>query len=75
MCVAHGDARNLARFHEAAFELAGVDMLLALDSDFDIEFPDRMLGPRVFGSVATPSEAVAELVAIVDMVPSRLAGA
>jgi acyl carrier protein len=54
---------------------AGVEVMLALENQFDIEFPDRLLSPRVFGSIATLSAAVAELVAVTVVSHLRAASA
>ena len=40
---------------------ASVNMMLALEDRFDIEFPDRMLTPSVFESIASIEVAVSEL--------------
>lgn len=40
---------------------ASVEVMLALEEAFDIEFPDRMLRREVFASISAISEAVAEL--------------
>ena len=40
---------------------ASVEVMLALEEAFDIEFPDRMLRREVFESITAISEAVAEL--------------
>lgn len=42
---------------------ASVNVMLALEGQFDIEFPDRMLKRGVFGSIASIREAVEELTA------------
>jgi acyl carrier protein len=42
---------------------AGINVMLAIESKFDIEFPDRMLRRGVFGSISAMSAAVEELVA------------
>jgi acyl carrier protein len=42
---------------------ASVNVMLALENKFDIEFPDRMLRRGVFGSISAMTEAVQELVA------------
>lgn len=42
---------------------ASVNVMLALEGTFDIEFPDRMLKRGVFGSIASIREAVEELTA------------
>jgi acyl carrier protein len=40
---------------------ASVNVMLALESAFDIEFPDHMLKRSVFGSIASIRDAVIEL--------------
>ena len=40
---------------------ATVNVMLALENAFDIEFPDRMLRSRVFGSIGSIRAAVEEL--------------
>jgi acyl carrier protein len=40
---------------------ASVNVMLALEDHFDIEFPDRMLSPNVFGSIASIEDAISEL--------------
>jgi acyl carrier protein len=40
---------------------ASVNVMLALEAAFDIEFPDRMLKRSVFETVAAIRDAVAEL--------------
>jgi acyl carrier protein len=47
---------------------ASVNVMLALEDHFDIEFPDRMLTPNVFESIASIEAAVSELRS--DTVPS-----
>jgi acyl carrier protein len=42
---------------------ASVNVMLALEGQFDIEFPDRMLKRSVFQSVAAISAAIEELTA------------
>lgn len=42
---------------------AAVNLMLALEDHFDIEFPERMLQRRVFESIAAISSAVDELLA------------
>lgn len=42
---------------------ASVNVMLALEGAFDIEFPDQMLTRSVFNSVASIQAAVAELTA------------
>jgi acyl carrier protein len=40
---------------------ASVNVMLALEGEFDIEFPDAMLGRKVFESVSSIRDAVAKL--------------
>jgi acyl carrier protein len=40
---------------------ASVNVMLALEDHFDIEFPDRMLTPSVFESITSIEAAVREL--------------
>nr|WP_325347117.1 acyl carrier protein [Xylophilus sp.] len=40
---------------------ASVNVMLALENEFDVEFPDRMLKRGVFGSIASIRDAVEEL--------------
>ena len=40
---------------------ASVNLMLALEDKFDVEFPDRMLRRGVFGSIASIRTAIAEL--------------
>jgi acyl carrier protein len=40
---------------------ASVNVMLALESTFDVEFPDRMLKRSVFGSIDAISRAITEL--------------
>lgn len=51
---------------------ASVNLMLALEDAFDIEFPDRMLTRGVFDSVSAIAAAVAELSA--DGAPSAAGG-
>ena len=41
--------------------LATVGLMLALEDEFDIEFPDSMLGLKTFSSIETILDAVEEL--------------
>ena len=41
--------------------LSTVNLMLALEEHFDVEFLDRMLGRKTFGSIKALSEAIAEL--------------
>jgi acyl carrier protein len=40
---------------------ASVNVMLALEGEFDVEFPDRMLKRAVFQSVSSISAAIEEL--------------
>jgi acyl carrier protein len=40
---------------------ASVNVMLALEGEFDIEFPDRMLKRSVFESISSISAAIGEL--------------
>ena len=42
---------------------ASVNVMLALEGKFDIEFPDRMLKRGIFGTIASIRAAVEELTA------------
>ena len=41
--------------------LSTVNLMLALEEHFDVEFLDRMLGRKTFGSIRALCEAIAEL--------------
>ncbi|HET8711897.1 MAG TPA: acyl carrier protein [Spongiibacteraceae bacterium] len=41
--------------------LTTVNLMLAIEERFDIEFPDHMLGRKTFGSIQSLCEAVEEL--------------
>jgi acyl carrier protein len=41
--------------------LASVDVMLALEAEFDVEFPDHMLKRSVFGSIMAMRAAIKEL--------------
>jgi len=61
------DARSLADdadlYQVGMTSHASVNVMLALESRFDIEFPDHMLRRGVFASVASISAALEDLVA------------
>jgi acyl carrier protein len=40
---------------------ASVNVMLALEDEFDLEFPERMLRKATFGTIAGIREAIAEL--------------
>jgi len=51
-----------ADLHQAGLTShATVNLMLALEEHFGVEFPERMLRRRVFDSIATIEAAVAEL--------------
>lgn len=41
--------------------LTTVNLMLALEDHFDIEFPDKMLGRKTFESIQSLTEAIEEL--------------
>ena len=41
--------------------LAAVDLMLAVEERFGLEFPDRLLNARTFSSIATLAAAVADI--------------
>ncbi len=43
---------------------ASVSLMLALENEFDLEFPDRMLTRSVFESISSICAAIAELVGV-----------
>jgi acyl carrier protein len=59
------DASELAidsdLYNAGLTSLATVGLMLALEDEFDIEFPDSMLGRKTFSSIETILEAVEEL--------------
>jgi len=61
-----GDATSLAEdadlYSAGMTSHASVNLMLALEGAFDIEFPDRMLNRSVFQSIASIRAAVEELV-------------
>jgi acyl carrier protein len=70
-----GLSENADLYQAGMTTRAGVEVMLALENQFDIEFPDRLLSPLVFGSIATLSAAVAELVAVTIVRAPRAASA
>jgi acyl carrier protein len=53
-----------ADLHAAGLSsLATVDLMLAIEEHFGVEFPDRLLNRRTFGSIAALTAAVAEIAA------------
>lgn len=41
--------------------LTTVNLMLAIEDHFDIEFPDKMLGRKTFESIQSLSEAIEEI--------------
>jgi acyl carrier protein len=41
--------------------LTTVNLMLALEDQFNVEFPDRMLGRKLFQSIRSLNEAIEEL--------------
>jgi acyl carrier protein len=44
---------------------ASVNVMLALEEEFDVEFPDRMLRKSTFESISAIESAITELVGVV----------
>ncbi len=49
-------------YHAGLTSLATVGLMLALEDEFDVEFPDSMLSRRTFSSIGTIADAIEELV-------------
>jgi acyl carrier protein len=65
--VAVDDLADEADLYQAGLtSLATVNLMLALEEHFDVEFLDRMLGRKTFGSIRSLDEAIAELQAGAD---------
>ena len=58
-CAALGDTSDL--YQAGLSSHASVNVMLALEAEFDIEFPDRMLKRGVFRSISSISAAIEEL--------------
>jgi acyl carrier protein len=54
---------------------ASVNVMLALEGKFDVEFPDRMLKRSVFASVDAIRSALAELGAVAETADAQIAQA
>ncbi len=48
-------------YHAGLTSLATVGLMLALEDDFDIEFPDSMLSRKTFDSIESIADAIEEL--------------
>ena len=58
------ELRGDSDLYEAGLtSLATVNVMLALESHFDIEFPDSLLGRKTFTSLESIAEAITQLVA------------
>jgi acyl carrier protein len=56
------DLTDDADLYEAGLtSLSTVNLMLALEEHFDVEFSDRMLGRKTFSSIRALSDAIAEL--------------
>ncbi|WP_311031092.1 acyl carrier protein [Mesorhizobium koreense] len=56
---AMSDTANL--YDAGLTSFASVQMMLAIEEEFDIEFPEQMLTRRTFSSIASIAAAVSEL--------------
>jgi acyl carrier protein len=62
LAVAADDLPEEADLYRAGMTShASVNVMLALEGKFDIEFPDRMLRREVFGSISAIRSAIEEL--------------
>jgi acyl carrier protein len=53
---------DTADLYEAGLtSLSTVNLMLALEEHFDVEFTDKMLGRKTFSSMASLSDAITEL--------------
>lgn len=48
-------------YHAGLTSLATVSLMLALEDEFDIEFPDSMLSRKTFSSIEAIADSVEEL--------------
>ena len=65
LVVAAVDIASDADLYEAGMtSLASVNVMLALEDQFNVEFPDRMLKRSVFESMASIENALKELTGI-----------
>jgi acyl carrier protein len=57
-----GALSDSANLYDAGLtSFASVQMMLAIEEEFDIEFPEQMLTRRTFSSIASIADAVSEL--------------
>ena len=60
--VSAGTLQDEANLYSAGMTShASVNLMLALEDEFDVEFPDRMLKRSVFSSIGSIEKALAEL--------------
>lgn len=52
---------NSDLYNAGLTSLATVGLMLALEEEFDVEFPDSMLSRKTFGSIESIVDAVEEL--------------
>jgi len=57
----NGLAEDACLYDAGLTSLSTVNLMLALEDHFDVEFPDRMLGRKTFGSIRSLSEAIEQL--------------
>jgi len=59
------NAETLAKdddlYNAGLTSLATVGLMLALEEEFDVEFPDSMLSRKTFSSIETITDAIEEL--------------
>ena len=48
-------------YHAGLTSLATVGLMLSLEDEFDIEFPDSMLSRKTFGSIESIADSIEEL--------------
>ncbi len=56
-------ARDADLYQSGMTSHASVNVMLALEGEFDVEFPDHMLKRNVFSSIGSIERALAELTA------------
>lgn len=62
MPVAAGDIESAADLYDNGMTShASVNVMIALEDEFDIEFPDTMLQKSTFGSIDAIAAAIAQL--------------
>lgn len=62
LAVDVGELNDDSDLYQAGLtSLSTVNLMLALEEHFNVEFLDRMLGRKTFGSIRALAEAIAEL--------------